>query len=91
MDTMILFSFYKIDIPTQWEIVLSIDVIFDKGIRASSSQDSPLVVEENVEVVVLETNLETLHELDSEGDEVRLGLNMPLSSSLAHRRMILLN
>jgi hypothetical protein len=61
------------------------DVIFDEDVRSSSSQDSPSVIEENVEVVVPEIDSETQDESDSEGDEVRLGLDMPSPSTPTHR------
>jgi len=44
------------------------------------------VFKENVEVVVLENDLETQYELDSEGDVVRLGMNMPSPSTPTHER-----
>jgi hypothetical protein len=34
-------------------------VIFDEDVRSSSSQDSPLVIKESEEVVVLEIDSET--------------------------------
>jgi hypothetical protein len=49
---------YRIDISTHRRIMVSRDVILDEGMRYSSSQDSPLVIEENVGVIVPETNLE---------------------------------
>jgi hypothetical protein len=43
---------YKIDISSKWEIVVSRYVILYEDVRSSSSQDSPLVIEENVEVLL---------------------------------------
>jgi hypothetical protein len=42
---------YRIDIPVQWGTMVSRDVIFGEDVRSSSSQDSPSLIEEIVEVV----------------------------------------
>jgi hypothetical protein len=65
--------------------VLSKDAIFDEEMRSSSSQDSPSVIKERQEVVP-ETDSNTQDELDSEEDEVRIGLDMPSPSTPTHRR-----
>ena len=43
------YTTYKIDIVAQHETIVSIYVILDEDVRSSSSQDFPLVIEENVE------------------------------------------
>lgn len=49
---------YRIENPTQWETVVSKDVLFYEDWRYSSSQNYPLVIGENVDVVP-ETDSET--------------------------------
>jgi hypothetical protein len=53
------YTTYKINILTQWEIVVSKDVIFEEDMRSSNSHDSPLVIEEREEVDVPKTNSKT--------------------------------
>jgi hypothetical protein len=86
MDTVILLQLTR-SIFTQWETVVSKDVIFDEDVRSSNSQDSPSMIEEREEVVVPETDSETRDESNSEGDEVRLGVDIPSPSTPTCRKL----
>jgi hypothetical protein len=46
------FTTYRIDITTQWKIMVGRDVNFDEDVRSCSSQGSPLEIEEKNNVVV---------------------------------------
>jgi len=63
---------------------VSRDVIFDKDVKSSSSQDSPSVIEKSEEDFP-KTNLEIHDESNSSMDEGRLGLDMPSPSTLARK------
>jgi hypothetical protein len=77
---------YKIDNLTQWGTLVSRDVIFDEDMGSFSSQHSPSMIEERMEVVVPEVDSKTRDKLDSQRYEERLGLDMPSPSTLAHKR-----
>lgn len=63
------------------------DVNFDEDVRSSSLQGSPLVIESSREVSILDIDSKTQHESDSEGDEVRLCVDMLSHCSPMCRRL----
>jgi hypothetical protein len=60
---------------------VSKELIFDDDVRFFSSQDSPSVIEENVEVIFPDTDSKTRDESNLQGVEVRLSCGYALTYS----------
>jgi hypothetical protein len=70
---------YKIDIPAQWNTMVSQDVNHDEDKRSFYSQASPLEIEGRYEIVVPEDESKVRDESDLRVNEVRLDMPSPFT------------